>query len=42
LPEKIAQMRTVLEKLRQDQTPISGGVLDVATGKFVDFRPPKQ
>lgn len=40
LPMKMAQMRAFLADARAKQTMISGGVLDVTTGKFADFRPP--
>lgn len=40
LPLKIAQMVSVLSDLRIKQIPIRGGILDVSTGKFIDYRPP--
>lgn len=40
LPLKLAQMAAVLYDLRTKQMPIRGGVLDVTSGKFIDYRPP--
>ena len=41
LPEKIAYMRALLTEFRRSGVPVGGGVMDVTTGKFADFRPPK-
>jgi cell division protein FtsQ len=41
LSEKIRYMRVLLSEFRRAQIPAGGGVLDVTTGKFADFQPPK-
>ena len=42
LPEKVTYMRALLAEFRRNQVAVRGGVMDVTTGKFADFRPPKQ
>lgn len=41
LSAKITQMRAMLRELRQGQASISGGVLDVTTGKLMDYQAPQ-